>query len=77
MVGRQTLPYRITEELLVTRDLARIHAGDELDPATRWRAGAFTAHEGQLDGWAKQLFQCPDVFGEGLAASFGDAIQGL
>ena len=30
-----------------------------------------------LDGWAKQLFQCLDVFGEGSAAGFGDAIQGF
>jgi hypothetical protein len=31
----------------------------------------------RIDGWAKQLSQCPDVFGEGLAAGFGDAIEGL
>jgi hypothetical protein len=31
----------------------------------------------RIDCCAKQLFQCLDVFGEGLAASFGDAVQGL
>jgi hypothetical protein len=34
-------------------------------------------HALRIDGWAKQLFQCLDVFGKGLAAGFGDAIQGL
>ena len=34
-------------------------------------------HALRIDGWAKQLFQCLDVFGEGLAAGFGDAIEGL
>src|SRR6266436_5536396 len=31
----------------------------------------------RIDGWAKQLFQCPDIFGEGLSAGFGDAIESL
>ena len=34
-------------------------------------------HALHVNGWAKQLFQCLDVFGEGLAAGFGDAIEGL
>src|SRR6516165_6659104 len=45
---------------------------------------AFAAHEGpsmkrglHIDSWTEQLFQCLDVFGEGLAAGFGDAIEGL
>jgi hypothetical protein len=34
-------------------------------------------HALRIDGWAKQFFQCLDIFGEGLAAGFGDAIEGL
>ncbi len=31
----------------------------------------------RIDGRAKQLFHCLDVFGESLAAGFRDAIEGL
>ena len=31
----------------------------------------------RIDGWAKQFFQCLDVFGKGLATGFGDSIEGL
>src|SRR5271155_2110145 len=34
-------------------------------------------HSLRIDGWAKQLFQGLDVFDEGLATGFGDAIEGL
>ena len=29
-----------------------------------------------IDDWAKEFSQCPDVFGESMAAVFGDPIDG-
>ena len=43
--------------------------------AVKVESGALSQEE--LDGWAQQLFQCLHVFGEGLAATFGNAIEGL
>src|SRR5260370_12997994 len=34
-------------------------------------------HALRIDGWAKQLFQCLDVFRDGLSAGFRDALDGL
>ena len=34
-------------------------------------------HALHIDGGAKQLFQCLDVFGEGLATSLGDTMAGF
>jgi hypothetical protein len=43
----------------------------------RVKSAAFKHHTLRIDGGAKQSFQCLDVSGKGLSASFGQTIEGL
>jgi hypothetical protein len=60
------------------------HKYSEDDQGLVWEVGSkpdpqrpIVKHNPGINGWTKQLFQCLDVFGEGLAAGFSDAMAQL
>jgi hypothetical protein len=70
----------LTACFINTPKAARTRVGSGNNPEPR----NFEAHEGQLGSTLyastagpSNSFKCLDVFGEGLAARFGDAIEGL